>query len=535
MLEHLRVKNLGVIDDISMDFSEGFVVISGETGTGKTLLTAGISFLLGSKLPRPSEKGDTLVEALICIGEDQYHIKRELKQTGRSKCYLNGSLISTSELKGFIENHIEIFGQNLAVSLQRPSFQLKMLDRAGQIDLKTLMLLRSQLGQLQRNREQVLELRDKALEAQDAKVGAIAELERANLSKPDEDMVLQERIETASHSEQIKSTIREALNQLDSDESNAILDQLARLFRTISKLPESEDIAHRVQNSLIDLSDVKSELVEALMTLEADDNQLEQLQERLYLLNVLKRKYGGSLAELIQLQQRYRGELRDSQNFAKKILELETEIDHLRKQLSEEEHSVRSRRSTTAADLTSELKRLLGELGLERVQLQFVLADNGDGAPVQTLLATNPGSPLLPLGEAASGGELSRIMLALCRVLGSDATTLIFDEIDAGVGGETALRVARSLKALGEKKQVIVVTHLAQVASFAGQHFVVDKEQSEISTRTKVNELTTYDSKISEISRMLSGQRDSDAARKHADELLHIGTQVQVTEKESFS
>ena len=154
---------------------------------------------------------------------------------------------------------------------------------------------------------------------------------------------------------------------------------------------------------------------------------------------------------------------------------------------------------------------------------------------MQTLLATNPGSPLLPLGEAASGGELSRIMLALCRVLGSDATTLIFDEIDAGVGGETALRVARSLKALGEKKQVIVVTHLAQVASFAGQHFVVDKEQSEISTRTKVNELTTYDSKISEISRMLSGQRDSDAARKHADELLHIGTQVQVTEKESFS
>ncbi len=523
MLEHLRVRNLGVIDDVAMDLSEGFVVISGETGAGKTLLTSGLSFLLGSKLSKAPENGETLVEALLYIDDRQYHIKRELKASGRSRCYLDSNLISTSELREFTQNHIEIFGQNLAVSLQHPSFQLRMLDRSGQIDLRGITLLRSKLNDLQREKDQLLELVSKAAEARESQAIVIAELERIGLSDPHEDSKLQEQIEVASHSEEMKVTLRDALVQLDSDGSSSILNQLAQLIRTLSKFPGGTDAVRRVQNSLIDLSDVKSELVEALMELETDESHLEELQERLYLLNSIKRKYGATLSELFDLRESYELQLSDSENLSTRIYELEREIDSVQSQLSEEEDSVRSRRLCTSARLKHELEDLLVDLGLERTQLKFVLAHQGDGSPVQTMLSTNPGSPLRPLGEAASGGELSRIMLALCRVLGSDAATLIFDEIDAGVGGETALRVARSLKALGEEKQVVVVTHLAQVASFASQHFIVEKEYGEESTRTTVKELVTYDSRIEEISRMLSGQRDSDAAKTHADELLRMG------------
>ncbi len=528
MLEHLRVRNLGVIDDVSMDLSEGFVVISGETGAGKTLLTSGLSFLLGSKLSKVAENRDTLVEALIYIDDGQHHIKRELKASGRSRCYLDSDLISTSELREFMQSHIEIFGQNLAVSLQHPNFQLKMLDRAGQVDLRSITLLRTKLSNLQRERDELLELISKVTEAQDERATAISELERCGLSDPDEDSALQEQIEIASHSEQIRLTLRDALVQLDSDGSNSILDQIAQLVRTLTKLPSSVDVLRRVQNSLIELTDVKSELIETLMELESDDGHIEQLQERLYLLNGIKRKYGASLRELLDLRESYKRQLSESQDLFVRANDIDKDIDSIQRQLSQEEESVRMLRSSTSLRLKKELEDLLVDLGLARTQLEFLIASRGDGSPVQTMLSTNPGSPLRPLGEAASGGELSRIMLALCRVLGSDATTLIFDEIDAGVGGETALRVARSLKALSEEKQVVVVTHLAQVASFASQHFIVEKEQGEVSTRTIVKELVAYDSRVEEISRMLSGQRDSDAAKTHADELLRMGAGTRI-------
>lgn len=523
MLEYLRVRNIGVIEDVSMEFSKGFVVVTGETGAGKTLLTSALSFLLGSKLPRSTQKSETVVEAVINLKGQELHVRRELNSLGRSRSFRDGELITSAELSQLMQSHIEIFGQNLSVSLSKPQFQLQMLDRAGRISLERLIDMRSRLRQLERELEDFEERNAELTKKRDELRETLAELERARLTTPDEDGVLEEKIEVATHIEETKATLRQALSQLDPDHATGVLDELARLVRVLSRLPGATEISQRVENALIDLSDIKSELYEQLSVLEGDEASLEEMQARLFQLRTLERKYQMPLSELVMLQERCKEELSRSDSGLQSATYLDTEIQHLRSKIADEESQIRSLRVKTASAIKDELETLLADLGLSRTTIEFNLSAERDGTPMETLVSTNPGTPLAPLGHIASGGELSRIMLALCRVLGSDATTLIFDEIDAGIGGETALWVARSLKALGEQKQVVAVTHLAQVASFADQHFVVEKEQSETSTKTVVKELVTYDAQVTEISRMLSGQRDSEAAREHADELLKLG------------
>lgn len=550
MLVELAVANLGVIDDLALVLGPGMTALTGETGAGKTLLVEAIELLMGGRadplLVRPGASEATVEGRFVVAGEERV-VTRVVPAEGRSRAYVDGRMATATALAELGGALVDLHGQHDHQSLLAGAVQRDALDRFAHVDLTPVHEARVAAADV------VARLAalggDAGARAREADLLAFqrAELEAAGLHDPSEDEALsieEDRLADAVSHREAAGVALSALTgdgdgQPASDSPSAALDALGVATAALGDRRPFAPLADRLRSVEAELVDVAADLRSCGDAIEDDPARVAAVRDRRQLLHDLVRKYGSArvdggavagaavaspiagqatLGGVMAYARAVSARLDDLAAHGERAAALEGRGEALRAALVEAEAVVGRARRAAAPRLARAVSSHLAELGMARAVLEVQVSEGfGDG--VAFLLSANPGSPPLPLARVASGGELARTMLALRLVLSSSPPTLVFDEVDAGVGGAAAQAVGRALAALGADRQVLVVTHLPQVAAFADAQVAVAKRargRRTISTADPVDGVE----RIVELSRMLSGSPDSSVAREHAAELL---------------
>jgi DNA repair protein RecN (Recombination protein N) len=551
LLEELRVRDLGVIDDVTVTFRPGMTALTGETGAGKTLLIEALSLLLGGRAdPTMVRAGseDATVEARFgpgpgsdesesraatqgtlavdesdhlddLDGDGEVILSRTVVAGGRSKAWINGRMAPVTTLTTTGSALVELHGQHQHRSLVHSAAQRQALDEYGQIDLADLLQARARLRALTDESESLGGEVEQRAREMDVLRYQIDEIESARIEDDGEDSRLEleeDRLaEAASHREAAAA----ALDALAEATVGSGLDRLAEASGALAGRPPLSALETRVRSAMAELADVVSELRTVVETWEDDPEQLEQIRSRRQRLHELERKYGSTLGEVVAFAAGARQQLQAIEVREERARELDAEMAVAKEQLAVAETRVAAARRQAAPSLAAEIQSTLQTLAMASARFEVSVDGEGPADQVSFLLGANPGEPLLPLAKVASGGELARTMLAVRLALTGAPGVLVFDEVDAGVGGSAATAVGAALAALGRRSQVLVVTHLAQVAAQADHQLAVLKTEQDGRTVSRVAELDP-EARVVELSRMLSGSPDSETARTHARELL---------------
>ncbi|MHB1533651.1 MAG: DNA repair protein RecN [Acidimicrobiales bacterium] len=534
MLVELRVRDLGVIDDLTLFLGPGMTALTGETGTGKTLVVEAIELLLGGRadpvLVRPGALESVVEGRFARLGTDEETVlARTVAAAGRGRSYVDGRMATTAVLGEAGRALLDLHGQHAHQSLLSPSAQRDALDGAAGIDIVELAGARQRLrdveaamsavGGDQRTRARELDL----LRFQ------LGELDAAGLDDPDEEDALRAEEVTLAGASALRQAAS-AAHAILSDDDGAI-DRIGAAMVALHGPPGAETtplgpLAERLRGLEAEVADVASEALGLIDGFEDNPQRLAEVSARRARLGELRRKYGDTLAEVIAFQESARRRLTDLVAHDARVAALETERGAARAAQAGAEARLAAARSAAAEPFAGAVEAQLHVLAMARARFAVDVGAGPGGEPVTWLLGANPGEPLLPLRKVASGGELARTMLATRLVLAGAGglglegpRTLIFDEVDAGIGGEAALAVGRSLASLGRHHQVLVVTHLPQVAAFADAQVAIRKEVVGGRTRARAEALEGSE-RVVELSRMLSGQPGSATARRHAEELL---------------
>jgi len=519
MLSELRVRDLGVIAELCLDLGPGMTVVTGETGAGKTLIVTAISLLMGGRsdgsMVRPGAE-EAIVEARFDLGENEHVVRRVIPATGRSRAYIDGSLATLAELSSLGAALVDLHGQHDHQSLLSSAVQRRALDRFGRIDLAPLLAARRDLTTVE---DQLAALGGEGPDRErelDLLRHQVAELDAAGLVAPSEDDDLRREAEILADASGHREAVEHAVHLLATD--GGALDQLAAALAALGSRISFEQAVTRLRDLESELSDIAAELRGVSDSIESDPGRLAVIGERRQVLQDLRRKYGDTLAEVFEWHAEARTRLDALVNRDTDAAALERERARLAAVLERRESEVAAARRAAAEPLARAVAARLPELALPRAEIEVSVA-GAAGAEVALLFAANPGMGLQPLAKVASGGELARAMLALRLVLSDGPPVLIFDEVDAGIGGAAALAVGQALAEVSRDHQVLVVTHLAQVASWADSQIVVDKDITGERTSTTVVPVTG-EGRVKELARMLSGTPDSVTAQQHAREML---------------
>jgi DNA repair protein RecN (Recombination protein N) len=532
MLLELAVRDLGVIDDLRLVLGPGMTALTGETGAGKTLLVEAIELLLGGRadgvLVRPGAT-EAYIEGRFEHDGEEVVLSRAVPADGRSRAYIDGRMATAAALAELGAQLVDLHGQHAHQSLLGTAVQRAALDRFGPVDLAGLLDARQELAEI-----------DQRLAAMGGDVGARAreldllrfqasELEAAAIDGPDEDERLDEEEDNLADAVAHREAAAHALAVLTDD--GGALDTLTEALGAIDGRTPFATSAERLRSLAVELSDLSSEVRDTAESVVDDPERLAALRVRRQLLHDLRRKYGtatlpgepesgraGTLADVLAYRDVVAARIADLERHDELATELDAQRQRVLDRIGTEEARVGAARRVAAPRLAGRVQAELRRLAMPRARVEVSVGDD-PGDDVAFLLAANPGSPPLPLTKVASGGELARAMLALRLVLTAAPPTLVFDEVDAGIGGEAAVAVGQALGRLGATHQVLVVTHLPQVASAAHAQVGVAKKQGRERTSTTITVLDD-ESRVVELSRMLSGQPDSAAAREHARELL---------------
>jgi len=542
MLVTLHVVNLGVIEDVTLELSSGMTVLTGETGAGKTLLVGALSLLLGGRAdPTMVRSGtaETLVEGVFRHGgptsvDHEHHddgdhdggnadgeeiLTRAVSASGVSKAWIDGRRVPLAALARRGADLVELHGQHQHQALRHAGAQRAALDAFGGIDLGALESQRRLVRDLEAEREALggdASRRQRELAFLSFQID---EIEQAKLGDPSEIERLDAEAAALGEAETIRERAAAAHSLLVDSAGANVTDLLGEAARNLPDVPVLTRLRSRLDGLVAEASDVATELRHVAETWEADPARLEELHRRRRVLVDLTRKYGGTLDEVIRAGEearRQREELGARQERADAV---ESDLAAARAALRTNESLVAGARRKAAATLADAIGDSLHELAMPSARFAITVGDDGAGEDVTFLLGANAGEPLAPLTRVASGGELARTMLAVRLALSDAPAVLVFDEVDAGIGGATASTVATKLRALATRSQVIVVTHLAQVAAFGDHHVLVAKAEQRGRTVSSVESLEA-EGRVVEISRMLSGHPDSATARLHARELL---------------
>jgi DNA repair protein RecN (Recombination protein N) len=542
MLVELRVRDVGVIDDLALLFHPGMTALTGETGAGKTLVVEAIELLLGGRADpmvlRPGAS-EAMVEGRFALADaGELVAARAVPANGRSRAYLDGRMATVSALGEATADLVDLHGQHTHQALLSPATQRDALDRAGAIDTAPVVAARAKLGELDRSLSAVGgDPRARARET-DLLAYQLDELEQADLADPDEDARLEEEQDRLAGAAEHRRAAAEAHQLVGGD--GAAADQLGAALAAVAGRTPLAELEGRLRGLAAELEDASSELRNLAERLEDDPDRLAAVGERRRLLAELRRKYGDTLEEVIAERERIRGRLAELAAHDQRAAELEAQRRRAAEELAAAERAQGQARRRVAPILAADVERQLRTLAMPRAQFEVAVGDDPAGDGVDWLLAANPGEPALPLAKVASGGELARTMLAARLILGHagrrgtggpvpdgqvpEIRTLVFDEVDAGIGGEAAVAVGRALADLATRHQVLVVTHLAQVAAFADHHVAVTKDTDAERTVARARPLAGEE-RVVELSRMLSGRPDSATAHRHAAELLAQGAQ----------
>ncbi|GAB2797298.1 DNA repair protein RecN [Amycolatopsis magusensis] len=573
MLAEMRIQGLGVIEDALLELHPGFTVVTGETGAGKTMVVTGLHLLSGGRAEVSKVRvgaGKALVEgrfegvtgkvALDIIGDAGAEVEdgggvialRSVASDGRSRAHLGGRSVPVGVLGDLSEQLLAVHGQNDQLRLLRPAEQRAVIDRfAGDAVAGPLEQYRAVREEWQ---SVVAELTDRTSRSRE--LAQQADMLRLGLTEitsvepvPGEDTELTEQIKRLSAIDELRATATEAHHAVsgaqDGDsEAPGALGLVGEAQRRLAGAEDQvlRDMEPRLAEAAVLLADVGTELGSYLESLEADPARLEQLLARQAELKKLIRKYAADIDGVLAWAEDARARLSTMDTSEEALGELAARRDELAKQLASHAARLSSAREVAAAELAGEITAELAGLAMGQAQIEVTVGvrevDESDphalvvdgrtvhAGPdgvdeVELLLRAHKGAPPLPVHKAASGGELSRVMLAIEVVLAHADTvqTLVFDEVDAGVGGRAAVEIGRRLARLATSHQVLVVTHLPQVAAFADRHLVVDKGMSDGITRSGVKVLQQSE-RVLELARMLAGMDDTETGRAHAEELL---------------
>lgn len=520
MLTELHVENFGVIADLSLVLGPGLTVLTGETGAGKTMVIEAIELLMGGRadptLLRPGAN-EARVEGRFLRGDDETIMARVVPADGRSRAYLDGRLATAGILGEEGSSLVDLHGQHSHQSLLSVVAQRAALDRYGSIDLSAFHEARAVSASIQR---QLADLggdsRARAREI-DMLQFQVRELEAAALSDPDEDQHLDGEETLLGDAVAHQTAGMQALSALTDDDG--ALDQLRlSLSLLVSRTPFAA-LDARLRGIASDIDDVTTDLRSQLEAITEDPERLAEIRQRRQLLRDLRRKYGDTLADVLREQVALGERLAELERHDERVAELERELSGANANIDAAALRIAAARRSAAPKLAADVQRRLRVLALAKARIDISVTGDGPADDVVFQFGANPGEAVLPLAKVASGGELARIMLALRLVLTGAPDTLVFDEVDAGIGGEAALAVGRALADLGQRHQVLVVTHLAQVAAFADTHVMIRK--ATVGKRTVASAACVIgDERVTELSRMLSGLADSSSAHEHAAELL---------------
>ena len=555
MLHELRIENLLLIERAELRFGAGLNAITGETGAGKTVLAHSLDLLMGGRarpqIVRPGAD-EAWVEGTFAVpeglfedpelaevaerlpeGADEITLGRRVGASGRTSAFVQGRSASAADLQSLGARLLAFYGQHEHRRLTLASAQLEVLDGfAGEEHLGLRRRYRAAHGEVRGMEAELAELRERdgARERDlDLLRFELAEIESAAPDASEAQELRAER-ERLRHSEGLRAAAAAALAATAGDEDGGAAERLAAAEASLAATAGVDDsldaLAERVGGLAVELADLGSELRGYLDGIEAEPGRLEIVEERLTALDRLERKHGGSIESVLEHAEHCRAEIERLENATELEGELAERLTAAEKGRAKLAAELTKGRRKAARGLVKRVAAELSQLAMDGATLEVRFEPHEDGfgptgaETVELLVATNPGIPTSPLRDAASGGELSRVMLALTG-LGpvAGAPTLVFDEIDAGIGGNTAKAVGARLRDLGAGRQVICITHLPQVASLAERHFRITKRIAADATLAEV-EAVEGDELVAEIVRMLGGARDDEAADRHARELL---------------
>ncbi len=548
VLNLLRIKNLALVEELEWQMTPGFIAVTGETGAGKSIIIGALQLLLGERADKSlirtgadlctveavfsgndlKRLNRQLVEAGIEPCEGDLIIKRSFSVAGGTRQFINGSPTTVSVLKNLGDELVDLHGPHDHQSLLSPETQLSLLDSFARAEqqfeeyrrhyrqLQTLLAEHAALDTAETAREQELDL----LRHQ------VAEIKSANLAAGEEEEI-ENRYKLASNSKRLIELASAIANKL-SESDGSVLSQLAetqRLLRELEKIDSSiAQLSSAHAASVVELSDIAHALSAYAEKFDLDPEQLAALEQRVSLFETLKRKYGGSIAEVIAFGERAADRMQKIEGRDAELERLAKEIENVRAQMNRAGEALRKLRTKAAPKLSENIRRNLRDLGFRQSEFEAKLSALDEPRPsgfdaVELLFSPNPGEPLKPLRAIASSGEISRLMLAIKSALAAhdEIPLLVFDEIDTNVGGEIAHAVGVKMQTLGRDRQVICITHLPQVAATAFSHFVVTKDVARGRTFSNLREVTGK-SRQEEIARMFGGK--SESALKLAATLL---------------
>ena len=550
MLLEISIKNFAIIEEISLNFEKGMTVLTGETGAGKSIIIDAMNMMLGSRAttdvirhgaPKAEIEGLFTVESnrhLTALFEeqglewtDELIIRREILQNGRSVSRINGQMVNLSVLKAVGQHLVDIHGQHDQEELMRPQLPIAMLDEFGDVaffqtkdayrqTFEDYKRLRKQVVELQRN-QQENKARIEMLEFQ------IAEIEAAAL-EVDEDLRLEQERQRLLNHKMIADTLTNAYTMLDAEEFSSLSNVRSAMndLESIEEYdPSYKELSSQLSETFYALEDITKRLEDVVDGLEFDGNRLMQVESRLDLIHSITRKYGGQVKDVLeylaQITKEYSlltGSDLSSEDLEKELKRLEKSLVTLAQDLSDQRHDL-------AQDLENEIQQELADLYMDkaRFQVRFSKAKfNREGnEAVEFYISTNPGEDFKPLVKVASGGELSRLMLAIKSAFSrkEGKTSIVFDEVDTGVSGRVAQAIAAKIHKIGQNGQVLAISHLPQVIAAADYQFYIEKISDEHSTVSTVR-LLNREERIEEIAKMLAGEDLTEAARQQAEQLL---------------
>lgn len=555
MLNRLSIQDFAIIETLSLDFHQGFHIVTGETGAGKSILIEAISLALGSRADTTLIRSgcakatvelsvsveDAMIDQMLIENDLEpeaiLHIFREIQAGGKSLCRINGSPVSVTFLNRLCKRIADIHGQYDHQSLLDPDNHIHLVDDYDKMSIAPSKdAVASRYRQLSATKRLIAELKDGAAARErmlDFKRFELDEIEKAQI-QPEEDLQLEQRLQILKNLELISQSLSEAYRLIYED-SDAAIDRLRKSSKRMEEIAPYSDEYAILRTSLDEcyyrLEDMQNELRNMRDAIDSSSETMDPIIERLDLLDKLKRKHGGSLEKVLQYRDSLRIDLQDIERKDLALIDLESELTEHADALKQSCDLLTAARKQAATRLEKEIERELKELNFKDAAFTIAFHEPSEGSGpiysedgadrIEFLLVTNLGESPKPLARIASGGEISRIMLAIKTILGDydRIPTLIFDEIDSGISGITASIVGKKLKGIAEKHQVICITHLPQIAAYSDRHYQIYKEANNDRVTTKISLLDPAAKRV-EIARLLGGMTITETTLRNAEELI---------------
>ncbi|KIS03454.1 DNA repair protein RecN [Paucilactobacillus wasatchensis] len=557
MLQELTIDNLAIIDHLSLEFGDQMTVLTGETGAGKSIIIDAVSLLAGSRgsqefIRRGADKLSlqgqfslpvnpnflALLERLGIDHEDNnIIIQREIHRSGRNTIRVNGMLINAATLRQIGSYLVDIQGQNEHQLLMQPEQHLKLLDEYAQkkiaVSFAAYQRQYSEYERVKRALQQKQTNEKQWAQRLDMLRFQVKEIETANL-QAHEDTELESERERLNHFQQINTALQTASTVLNGDENGAALDSIAQAMAALQEISQFDESYAKLTDSISSayyaLQDSAADVASKLDSLEFDDARLDEIETRLATIADLERKYGDSVAQILNYYQKIKAELEQMEAAEIDNSDLTGQLKQLANQLDETGVRLSQERKTAAKQLATDIHQQLKDLYMDKAVFEVKFTEHEEQHflttgidQVEFYIQTNTGESLGPLAKIASGGELSRVMLALKTIFAKSQgiTSIIFDEVDTGVSGRVAQAIAEKIKLIAGHSQVLCITHLPQVAAVATHHLLIQKQVQHKRTTTSVERLT-QDERVTELARMLAGAEITKLTLEHAQELLKM-------------